>query len=76
MIDKIVAGKYVDFSELPPARGLSRSLPPYLEGQVIVVQAEDLIASRKLIPNFETWAQCFAFMQGWSSLMTPPELGT
>jgi len=60
IIDKIVAGEYVDFSELPPVRGLSRSLPPYLEGQVIVVQAEDLMASRKLIPNFETWAQCFA----------------
>ena len=27
---------------------------------MVVVQAEDLAASRKLIPNFETWSQCFA----------------
>ena len=27
---------------------------------MIVVQAEELMASRKLIPNFETWAQYFA----------------
>ena len=35
-------------------------MSPYLKGQVIVLQAEELIASRKLIHNFETWAQCFA----------------
>ena len=60
MIDRILAGEYVDFNDLPPARGLSKAIPPYLEGQVIVVQAEELMASTKLIPNFETWAQCFA----------------
>ena len=26
----------------------------------MVVQADDLAASRKLIHNFETWARCFA----------------
>ena len=26
----------------------------------MMIQADYLAASRKLIPNFETWAQCFA----------------
>ena len=60
VIDKIKRGEYIDFNELPPARGLSKSLPPHLEGQLVIVQADDLVVSRKLIPNFETWSQCFA----------------
>ena len=52
-------GEYIDFNELPQARGLSKSLPPHLEGQLVIVQADDLAVSRKLIPNFETWSQCF-----------------
>ena len=60
VIDKIKRGEYIDFNELPPARGLSKSLPPHLEGQLVIVQADDLAVSRKLIPNFETWSQCFA----------------
>jgi len=60
MIDKIVAEEYIDFNDLPPARGLSKAVPPYLEGQVIIVQAEQLTASQKLIPNLETWSWCSA----------------
>ena len=60
VIDKIKRGEYIDFNELPPARGLSKSLPLHLEGQLVIVQADDLAVSRKLIPNFETWSQCFA----------------
>lgn len=60
MIDKIKRGEYIDFNELPPARGLSKALPSHLEGQVVIVQADDLASSRKMIPNFETWAQCFS----------------
>ena len=56
MIDKIKRGEYIDFNELPPARGLSKSLPPHREGQMVIVQAYDLAVSRQLIPNFETWS--------------------
>jgi len=56
MIDRIKAGKYIDFNKLPPARGLSKSVPLHLEGQVVVIQADDMAASCKLIPNFEMWA--------------------
>ena len=47
MLERIVAGKYINFNDLMPARGLSKAIPPYFEGQVIVVQAEELMASRK-----------------------------
>ena len=29
------------------------------QGQVVVVQAADLIQSRKLVPDLATWMQCF-----------------
>lgn len=60
MADRIKAGEYIDFSELPPAKGKARSVPQSLEGQVIVVQAADLLQDRKLIPDLATWTQCFA----------------
>ena len=60
MIDKIKRGEYIYFNKLPLARGLSKFLLPHPEGQLVIVQADDLAASRKLIPNFEAWSQCFA----------------
>ena len=60
MINRIKVREYVDFNELPPTRGLSKAVLSHLEGQVVVIQANDLAASWKLIPNFETWSQCFA----------------
>ena len=59
-VDKIEAGEYIDFTELPPARGKSRSILPAVEGQVLVVQAVDLLQSRRVIPDLATWLQCFA----------------
>ena len=58
--EKILAGDYVDFSDLPPTRGKAKSLPSSVEGHIIVVQAADLAQSRKLIPDLGTWSQCFA----------------
>ena len=60
MVERILANEYVDFSELPPAKGKVRSLPSGLEGQVVLVQAVDLSQSKKLIPDLATWVQCFA----------------
>ena len=58
-VEKIQAGEFVDFAELPPAKGKVRGTPNSLEGPIIVVQAADLMESRKLIPDFATWVQCF-----------------
>ncbi len=60
VIEKILAHDYIDFAELPPAKGKIRSIAPNVEGQVILVQAEDLLQTKKLIPDFQTWVQCFA----------------
>ena len=60
LVEKIQAGEYIDFSELPPAKGKARSLPPHWEGHILVVQLEDLEGSKRLIPDFQTWVQCFA----------------
>ena len=60
LVEKIAAGQYVDFSELPPAKGRTRPLPSQEDGHVVVIRAEDLAGSKKLIPDLATWLQCFA----------------
>ena len=60
LVARIWANEYVDFSEFPPAKGKVRALSHSLEGQVILVQAEDLLQSKRLIPDLPTWVQCFA----------------
>lgn len=60
MIQKIEGKEYVDFNELPPAKGKGRSINQTLEGQIVVVQAAELMQARKTIPDLATWAQCFS----------------
>ena len=51
VVERIKANEYVDFAELPPAKGKARPVPQSFDGQVIVVQAEDLMQSRKNHPG-------------------------
>ena len=60
MVAKIEAGEYVDFNELPPAKCKNRPLTHPSEGQVVVVQAADLVNARRLIAELATWIQCFS----------------
>ena len=60
LIKQMQMGRYVDFCELPPAKGRTRPLPSQEEGHIVIVRAEDLTGSRKLIPDLATWMQCFA----------------
>ncbi len=53
--DRIKANEYVEFMDLPPARGKAKPLSQELEGQILVVQAADLTQSRKVIPDLPTW---------------------
>ena len=71
MVEKIRAGQYIDFSELPPAKGHTRTLPSQEEGHVVVIRAEDLVGSKKLIPDLATWLQCFAI---YMAVVTDTEL--
>ena len=59
LLHKTWANKYIDFAELPLAKSKPRSLPHYLEGQVLLVQMQELDHNKKTIPDFTIWAQCF-----------------
>ena len=77
LIARVHANEYIDFAELPPAKGKARPMPPSLEGQVIVVQAAELMQARKIIPDLATWIQCFAIYAATLSSKYParmPEL--
>ncbi len=58
--DRIIPRQYVEFTEFPPAKGKSRPVSQPGEGQLVLVQAADLLQSRRTIPDFATWGQCFA----------------
>ena len=58
LIARVLANEYINFLELPPAKGKGRPMPQSLEGQVIVVQAAELLQARKIIPDLATWVQC------------------
>ena len=59
LVQRIKANECVDFAEFPPAKGKSRPLPQAFEGQAIVVQAADLVNTRKPIQDLAVWSQCF-----------------
>ena len=71
LVEQIQAGQYVDFGELPPAKGRTRPLPSQEEGHIVVVRAEDLTGTRKLIPDLATWLQCFAIYMAVSADKEP-----
>ena len=71
LLNKIWANEYIDFAELPPARSKPRSLPHYLEGRVLLVQMHELDNSKKAIPDFTTWPQCFALYSAAILLKQP-----
>ena len=75
LVEKITANEYIDFAELPPAKGKSRPVPQSVEGQVLVVQAADLMQSRRIIPDLATWSQCFALYVAVLAPTQPERIG-
>ncbi len=74
IVEKIQNNEFVDFTELPPAKGKSRVSPPQGDGQIVVVQAADLIQSRKVIPDLATWMQCFTIYVAVRAAYQPHKL--
>ena len=75
--DKILAGEYIEFSELPPAKG--KSLSPSaalsaLEGNILLVNPADLHQQKKVIPDLGIWVQCFSIYMGVICSMHPERL--
>ena len=51
LVAQIIANKYVDFAELPPAKGKVKAIPQVHKGQIVVVQAADLYQHGKIDPR-------------------------
>ena len=61
LLQRIWADEYIDFAELPPAKVKPRTVQHYVQGPVLLLQMQDLDSNtRKAIPDFTTWVQCFA----------------
>ena len=58
LVDRIRGQEYIDFAELPPAKGKNRPPPQTTEGQIVVLQAADLAPTHRTIPDLATWLQC------------------
>lgn len=73
LVDQIKANQYVDFADLPPARGKVRTSqqPTSMEGHIVLVQAADLMDTKKIIPDLSVWLQCFALYV--AALAPPPD---
>jgi len=60
MVQRITAGEFVDFTDLPPAKS---RLPAFRDNQastLAILQLHEVEKQRKLIPDYSTWSQCFA----------------
>jgi hypothetical protein len=64
----------VDFTELPPARGLSKS--SHTPGpNILLVQSADSIQGHKtFMPDLHTWMQCFSVYASVLALKFPQHL--
>ena len=74
LIEKIKAGEYVDFSDLPPAKGKSRSSANDWDTRVLLLQVQQSDNPRRLIPDFPTWAQCFALFAAIKASAQPASI--
>ena len=73
--DHILAREYIDFIDLPPAKGKTSPLSlPASEGNIIMVNAFDLMQQKKLIPDIGTWVQCFTIFAGVICFQSPGRL--
>ena len=74
LAERMWAGEFVDFCELPPAKGRARPVTGSMEGQLILVQAADLYQTKKLIPDLATWSQCFALFMATTAMKQPKRI--
>ena len=59
-VDSIIAGHFVDFPELPPAKRRTKALNSGLYGQIVIFQASEYLQAKWLIPDLGIWIQCFS----------------
>ncbi len=59
MANRILAGEFVDFADLPPAKLKQKQVSAPTEGNILLVQSSELLQQRKPIGDLPTWLQCF-----------------
>ena len=74
LAERILAGEYVDMTEIPPAKGKVRPFPSP-EGGVLLVNAHDLQQQKRLVPDLATWVQCFGLYAAVVGSHTPERFG-
>ena len=55
LVDSILVGQYIDFKELPPAKGRTKALNTLIEGQIVLMQAAYYWQAKRLIPDLAIW---------------------
>ncbi len=60
LLESILANECIDLTELPPAKGRSKIMPNSLEGKVLLMHETDFQQTKQLIPDINTWIQCFS----------------
>jgi len=74
MIQRIVAGEFVDFLDLPPAKA---RLPAFRDNQLpalTLLQLQETERHKSLIPDYITWSECFAIYTAVLQPQRMPEL--
>ena len=72
LFQRIGEGEYIDFSDVPPAKGKPRAQPAQLDGQPILILLQDTTGdTKKLLPDFPSWAQCFTVYTAAMALQHP-----
>ena len=73
LVDRILARQYVDFTELPQAKGKGRMVAQPGEGQLMLLQASNLVHARKTIPDFASWGYALQFK--WQCWLVSSQTG-
>ena len=60
LLESILANECIDLTELPPAKGRSKVMPNSLEGKILLLHETDFQQTKQLIPDINTWIQCFS----------------
>ena len=74
LVQKVLNGQYVDFTELSPMKGRTNPVSLDWEGQVLLIQPADLYSTKKLIPDLATWVQCFAIYAAVLGMQYPQRI--
>jgi len=60
LVEKMLAWKYVDLAELPPARGNTVKNAGQLSQNIVLIQSPEVLRNQqRLIPDITIWVQCF-----------------